>query len=74
MMRRWMTLFLALAMVLSMSVSLAGCGKDDEPPATASGVAGTYTVTVESAGGMPLEGVAVSVYADDTLTDMKGYL
>ena len=73
MMRRWMTLFLALAMVLSMSVSLAGCGKDDEPPATASGVAGTYTVTVESAGGMPLEGVAVSVYADDTLTDMKGY-
>ena len=72
-MKKLLAIFLVLATMLTMSVSLAGCGKEDETSATGSGVAGTYTVTVETAGGMPMQGIAVSVFADDTLADMKAY-
>ena len=33
----------------------------------------TYQVTVKTVGGMVLEGVTVYVYADSSLTDLKGY-
>lgn len=72
-MKKILTLILVLAMVMTMSAGLAGCKKDPNGSATGTGEAGTYTVTVTSAGGLPLEGVAVSVFADDTLADMKGY-
>ena len=72
-MKKILTLILVLAMVLSMGAGLAGCKKDPNAGSTGTGEAGTYTVTVTSAGGLPLEGIAVSVFADDTLADMKGY-
>ena len=33
----------------------------------------TYTISVKTAGGMPIEGATVVVYADNTLDDMEGY-
>ena len=33
----------------------------------------TYTVSVKTVGGMPIEGATVVVYADSTLDDMEGY-
>lgn len=84
-MKKMLTLLLVAAMALSLCAGLAGCGKKGEEAgatqpsaagnagAAATGKMTTYTVSVESAGGMPLEKVAVSVYADDSLTDLKGY-
>ena len=70
-MKKLMAIFLVLAVVLGVC---AGCGKKKEnAPAGEVVEAGTYTVTVKSAGGLPLSGVAVSVFADDTLADMKAY-
>ena len=70
-MKKMMAFFLVLAVVLGVC---AGCGKKKEnAPAGEVVEAGTYTVTVKSAGGLPLSGVAVSVFADDTLADMKAY-
>ena len=72
-MKKILAMFLAVATVLCMCAGLAGCNKQSGTDATGSGEAGAYTVTVKSAGGLPLKGVAVSVFADDTLADMKGY-
>ena len=33
----------------------------------------SYTVSVKTAGGMPIEGATVIVYADNTLDDLEGY-
>jgi len=70
-MKKILVLLLAAALMLSM----IACGGEEEqtPGAQSGGKNVTYTVTVESAGGMPLEKVAVSAYADDTLSDLKGY-
>ena len=65
-MKKILAMFLAVATVLCMCAGLAGCNKQSGTDATGSGEAGAYTVTVKSAGGLPLKGVAVSVFADDT--------
>ena len=39
----------------------------------ASGEAGSYSITVETAGGMPMEGITVYVYSDAQLKDMLSY-
>ncbi|MBQ8358540.1 MAG: redoxin domain-containing protein [Oscillospiraceae bacterium] len=72
-MKKILSLILVIAVVLSMCAALSACKKENGSDETGSGEAGNYTVTVKSAGGMPLEGVAVSVYADDSLSDLKGY-
>ena len=72
-MKKTLSLILAIAVVLSVCAALSACKKEGSGSETGSGEAGTYTVTVKSAGGLPLAGVAVSVYADDSLSDMKGY-
>lgn len=72
-MKKILALVLSIATVLSMCAMLSACKKDENGGNAGSGEAGKYTVTVKSAGGLPLEGVAVSVYADDSLSDMKGY-
>ena len=66
--KRILPLLLAAAMLLL----LAGCGSETPAPAETM-PAETYTVTVKSAGGMPLPGVDVYIYADGTLTDLKQY-
>ena len=64
----------SVALCLCLCVVLGACNKETVAPAPAgTGEVATYTVTVKSAGGLPLEKVAVSVYADNSLTDLKGY-
>ena len=64
---------LAVVVCLCLCVALGACNKEKTPAATGNGEMATYTVTVKSAGGLPLEKVAVSVYADGSLSDLKGY-
>ena len=77
--KRFMSAFLAIAVVISMGAILGACGKNNgstDPTGSEGGPAGekkTYTVTVHSAGGMALSDVGVSVYADSTKTDMKDH-
>ena len=72
-MKKLFALLLAVALVLALGVVLTACGEEEQQTAQSGGKNAAYTVTVVSAGGMPLEKVAVSVYADDTLSDLKGY-
>ena len=67
-MKKILAMILAVATMLCMCTGLAGCNKQNGAEATGSGEAGAYTVTVKSAGGLPLQGVAVSVFADDTVS------
>lgn len=71
------------AVCLCLAIVLVACGRKpqgetpivtdpaetDGPVATAP-ASGTYTVELLSEGGMPLEGVGVYVYKDDTLADL----
>ena len=71
-MKKLMSALLVVAMVLSM----VACGGNETPAQTESVVTGetaTYTVSVETAGGMSMEGVDVYIYADNTLADLKQY-
>ena len=65
-----------LVLALSLSV-LAGCGDKTpdttEPSGDNTGAAGTYNVTVTTAGGMAMEGLDLYVYADSSLADLKDY-
>ena len=78
-MKNWkkiLTVVLALALLVSMTSMLSSC-KDKNPDSDvvvdpedleAAGN-GTYVISVKTAGGMPLTGLAVYVYADSSLTD-----
>ena len=70
-MKRMLSLLLAMAMLLS----LAACGGEKAPVETeaVAGETGNYTVSVKNAGGMKMEGVDVYIYADNTLADLKQY-
>jgi uncharacterized lipoprotein len=63
-MKKFMCIFLAVIMLLSM----AACGGETAQPTEAAAESGStaiYTVTVETAGGMMLPGLDVFIYADD---------
>ena len=72
-MKKILALLLALATLVSLCAGLAGCKKDGGSDADASGEAGTYTATVKTAGGLPMEGISVYVYKDAELKDMISY-
>ena len=82
-MKNWkkiLTVVLALAMLVSMASMLSSC-KDKNPDSNvevdpedlAAAGNGTYVISVKTAGGMALSGLAVYVYADSSLTDMKTF-
>ncbi len=75
--KRLLSVLLALALMLSMAAAFTACDNaPDEGGDTSDGaVAGgnTYVVNVKSAGGMAMKGIAVYVYADDTLKDLKQF-
>ena len=71
-MKRMMKL-IAAVLVIAAALCLCACNKQETPAVSGNGEMATYTVTVKSAGGLPLEKVAVSVYADSSLSDLKGY-
>lgn len=72
----------ALCLIAGMIFGMIACGRRNETPETANpdtqpngsaetGSAATeYTIELLSEGGMPLEGVGIYVYADDTLADL----
>ena len=80
-MNKWkkiLTVLLSVALLVSMCSMLSSCKRDgDDVEADPDDIAiagdGTYVVSVKTAGGMPLAGIAVYVYADDSLTDMKTF-
>lgn len=72
-MKKLLAVLLAVT-ALTLCLCLAGCGEQEQQGTTApAGEAGTYTVSVKTAGGMAMEGVSVYVYADEKLEDMLGY-
>lgn len=72
--KKLIAFIVAIAAVLVLCAGLTGCnGGGTEATSGAAGEKTTYTVSVKSAGGMAMEGVAVSVYADSTLADLQGY-
>ncbi len=82
---RILSFLLALVMLLTVSTACGDDKKKedkkpgkvtvnnsgDTKPTGDSSTGGNYTVSVKTAGGMPLVGVDVYVYADSTLSDMK---
>lgn len=75
-MTRLLSLLLAVAMVCSM---FAACGETKDPNDTeptdnpSSGETGTYSVSVETAGGMKMEGITVYIFRDEAKKDMVDY-
>ena len=68
---------LAMLLAVSTLLCLCACGKEETPAATtppsATGEAGTYSVTVKNAAGQPMEGVTVYVYSEETLSNIVSY-
>lgn len=75
--KRLLSLILAAAMVFSLAAMVTGCKKDPatsgDSTAPSVGETDGYSVTIKTAGGMPMTGIAAYVYADDTLEDLKDY-
>lgn len=67
---------LALFLMVCMIVSMAACNEQTPPettegsPSTAAPADMTYTITVESEDGNPLEGLGIYVYTDDSLEEL----
>ncbi len=83
-----LALLLAILTCFSvLSVALTGCAGDKDPEETTAGSGETssdvvtpqpdgrikHTFRILSAGGLPLSKVTVAVYADEALTDVKGF-
>ena len=63
-------------LVLVMALSMVACNNGEDVTQETEGATGepaTYGVKVQSAGGMPLEGIGVYIYAASDLNDMKGF-
>jgi len=74
--KKLLSAVLVLAMLLSMAAAMSGCSDEPTPTETtgaAEETTGTYQISVKSAGGLPLAGADVYVYADSSLEDMKQY-
>ncbi len=73
--KKLLSVLLAVAMLLSMSAALAGCGGTGEngKEDAGNGEKVSHSVTITSAGGMALEGIDVYVYADETKSDLEGF-
>lgn len=77
--RKTLSLILVIATMMSMAVLFTACNnnQNDDPKETTTGATqgavetGTYSISVETMGGMVLSGIDVYIYADDTLTDLK---
>ncbi len=84
---KWLAMLLAILTCLSvLTASFVGCSNEKNPDETTgesetSTTPGTdqpgnkvnYIFRIQSAGGLPLEKVTVAVYADEALSDVKGF-
>ena len=73
MFKKIMSVLLVAMMLVSVLAGCKGDGNGDATAPTGSGVAGTYTVNVKTAGGMPMAELDVYVYADSEMTDLKSF-
>lgn len=64
---------LSLLLALSMLCTMAGCAAEDAPPDNGSTAEKTYSVTIRTAGNMPLSGIDIYIYADDSLSDLMQF-
>ncbi len=77
-MKKPLQLLAMLVLAVAICALLGACGKTEdatpttEPAATTPAESSSYTVTVKTAGGMAMENVSVSVFADETMSDLKG--
>lgn len=83
--KRVLSLLLALAMLVSVMGVLAGCGDDPADPtgnsqgtegtsgSASSGKSGVYNVTVQSVGGMKMEGISVYIYTNSEKTELVDF-
>ena len=76
---RLLAVLLVFALVMSMAAAMTGCSKKESAGSTtvatgpADGTKGTYNVTVQTAGGMPMEGLDIYIYEDNTLAELVDY-
>ena len=73
--RKNFTRILALVLVLAIMLPMAACRRNQDPQETTAPVkpvapAVTYTVQVQTAGGMDLAGVGVYIYEDETMAEL----
>ena len=76
-MKKKILAFLACAMVLTTGAAMTACGNNNgagESTEVANEAKVSYSVSVETRGGMAMSDVEVYVYADDTLADLKHYV
>ena len=76
--KKLLSVFLVFAMVLSMTAAMTGCKRRGSSESTGgnddNGTKGNYTVSVQTAGGMAMDGIAVYVYADSSLEPEYQYV
>ncbi len=77
-MKRAFTMLMVLAMAFSLCSGLSGCngngstgGEGGKETAPNTGANVSYTVTVKTVGGMAMEGVGVSVFTDEAMTNLQ---
>ncbi len=63
----------ACLLTLALLLGTAACGAPQQTPAAPTDGPEDYTVTVHTQGGMPLSGIGVYVYADDTLSELVDF-
>ena len=72
-----LTRILALVLICALVLPFVACGKQQDPQqdpnATPVAPKVTYTVKVESAGGIAMEGVGVYIYEDESLSELVWY-
>ncbi len=68
-----LALILAAVLVLSMAACTDNGGDPTGTDNAQSGQTVTYVITVQSVGGLPLDGLDVYIYGDNTLTDLKQF-
>lgn len=77
MMKKTLSLVAVLALLLGMCATFAGCGNaetnETTAPATTAVGNASYSVTVKTNAGMAMENIAVSVFGDEAMSDLKGY-
>lgn len=83
--KRALSLFLVLSMLLSVAVMIGGCGKEQSSnqeqnnsegttkPSDTNGKTGVYNVSVETLGGMKMDGISVYVYTDSNKTELVNF-
>lgn len=74
--KKALSLVLVGLLMLSLASMFTGCKEpatSNDPTEATGGKTGVYSVTIKSAGGMPMAGVAAYIYADATLADLKDY-